>query len=236
MSYKKIAFFVEGYTEQEFVKKLLLAIFDEKKITIGISKIKGGKKKPICHTVLESAITTDDTIYYILIYDCGGDGNVKSYVVDQRESLLSAGYLKVIGLRDIYPQFGRGDIFKLKQMANYGVPQKGLPIKFVLAVMEVESWFLAEENHFLKIDTILDEAYLKANFNWEPSKDDTELIDDPANFLDSIYKTVGTSYEKQKASIDRTTDAIDYVNIYFNVRQRNSSLQELISEFEEILL
>ena len=235
MSYKKIAFFVEGYTEQEFVKKLLLAIFDEKKIAIDIRKIKGGNKVPISHTVLQSETPTDDTFYYILIYDCGGDANVKSYVLDQRESLLSAGYLKVIGLRDVYPQFSRDDIFKLKQMANYGVPQKGLLVKFVLAVMEVESWFLAEENHFLKIDAVLDEPYLKANFNLEPSRDNTELKDKPANFLDSIYQSVGTSYEKQKASIDRTIDALDYVNIYFNVRERNSSLNELISEFEEVL-
>lgn len=236
MSYKRIAFFVEGYTEQEFVKKLLLAIFDVKKIAIGVSRIKGGKKIPICHTVIESAVTTDDTIYYVLIYDCGGDANVKSYVLDHRASLLSAGYLKVIGLRDIYPQFSRKDIFKLKKYQNYGVPQKDLPIKFVIAVMEIESWFLAEENHFLKINAVLDESYLKTNFNFEPSKDNCELVDESANFLDSIYKSVGTSYDKEKASIDRTTDAIDYVNIYFNVRLRNSSLEELISEIEEVLL
>jgi hypothetical protein len=235
MSYKRIAFFVEGYTEQEFVKKLLLAIFDVKKIAIGLSKIKGGNKIPICHTVIKSAVTTDDTIYYVLIYDCGGDANVKSYVLDHRQSLLSAGYVKVIGLRDIYPQFVRGDIFKLKQFANYGVPQKDLPIKFVIAIMEIESWFLAEENHFLKIDAVLDESFLKTNFNLVPSKDDTELVDEPANFLDAIYKSVGSSYIKQKASIDRTTDAVDYTNLYFNVRQRNSSLNELINEFEEVL-
>lgn len=235
MSYKKIAFFVEGYTEQEFVKKLLLAIFEEKKIAISIRKMKGGGKSPISLTFLQSDEPTEDTFYYILIYDCGGESTVKSYVLDQRQSLLSAGYLKVIGLRDVYPEFGRGDIFKLQQFLYYKVSQKDLPIKFVLGVMEVESWFLAEENHFLKINAILDEPYLKANFNLEPSKDDTELIDEPANFLDSIYQSVGTSYEKNKASIDRTIDALNYVNIYFNVRERNSSLNELINEFEEVL-
>lgn len=236
MEYKKIAFFVEGYTEQEFVKKLLVAIFGVKKIAIEVGKIKGGKKIPICHTVLESATTTNDTIYYVLIYDCGGDANVKSYIIDHRENLLAAGYLKVVGLRDVYPQFNRGDIFKLKQNANYGVPQKDLPIKFVLTVMEIESWFLADENHFSEINSILDKPYLKTNFSLEPSIDNTELIDEPANLLNSIYESVGTSYEKEKTSIDRTINAIDYANMYFNVRSRNSSLEELIKEFEEILI
>jgi hypothetical protein len=236
MEYKKIAFFVEGYTEQEFVRKLLIEIFGSKRIAIEISKIKGGKTIPICHTILESAITTDETLYYILIYDCSGDGSIKSYILEHRDNLIKAGYLKVIGLRDIYPDFAREDIFELKKGMYGNLPQKNLPIKFVISIMEIESWFLADENHYEKIDSVLSLDYLKQHFNFDPSTEDTQLIDEAANFLKKIYTNVGTTYVKEKASIDRTINALDFSNVYFVVGDRIDSLKKLIDEFEEVLL
>jgi hypothetical protein len=41
MSLKKIAFFVEGYTEQYFLEKLLKEIFSERKISIEIQAGEG---------------------------------------------------------------------------------------------------------------------------------------------------------------------------------------------------
>jgi hypothetical protein len=235
MKYKKIAFFVEGYTEQEFVRKLLTEIFGVRKLAIEITRIKGGKKIPITHTIIESALTTDDTIYYILIYNCTGDSNVKSYILDHRESLIKSGYIKIIGLRDIYPDFKREDIFKLEQWLNYGLPQKDLPIKIVLSIMEIESWFLAEEKHYLKINETLDLNYICNNFNFNPSEDDTQLIDEAAKKLDQIYQNVGEVYNKDIDKINKTINALDYANVYFVVSNRISSLKKLIFEFEEVL-
>jgi hypothetical protein len=237
MSYKKIAFFVEGYTEQQFVKKLLVEIFGQKKIAIEIKQIKGGSKIATSYTSIETPEIKDgdnDLKYYVLIYNCGGDSSIKSYILDNRKNLIESGYSKVIGLRDIYPDFNRDEVSRLQKGLNYQLPQKDLPIVFVLSIMEIESWFLAENLHYSKIDNKLTDSYLKATFGFDSENTNTEDIDEPANFLKEIYTSVGKTYKKEKSHIDRTIDQLDYSNIYFNIRNKNISLNSLITEFEEI--
>jgi hypothetical protein len=235
MSYKKIAFFVEGYTEQQFIKKLLVEIFGQKKIAIEIKQIRGGKKVATSYTTIETPTHPGELVkYYVLIYDCNGDGAIKSYILENRQSLIDAGYSKVIGVRDIYPDYLRSEIFQLQNGLNYKLPQKDLPIVFVLSIMEVESWFLAEENHYEKIDSKLTLDHINENFSFNPKDDDTQLIDKAAIFLKDIYSSAGLTYKKEKIYIDRTINALDYSNIYFAVKERNSSLNILISEFEEV--
>ncbi len=234
MAYRKLAFFVEGYTEQQFVKKLLIEIFGEKQISIKIDEIKGGKTIAIKYTTIITPQVSDETQYYVLIYNCNGDSKIKSYILDRRESLIKAGYEKIIGLRDIFPDFTRDDIQEVIKGLNYKLPQKELPIIFVLSIMEIESWFLAEENHFKKIDQKLTSDFISKKFNFNPSIDDSQLIDKSAETLKEIYKSVGKTYKKEKYYIDRTIDSIDFANIYFNVQQRINSLENLILEFEEI--
>lgn len=230
----RIAFFVEGYTEQEFLKRLLEEIFGTRNLKIEIQKIKGGKKTPIVYTTLESPDESGDAKYYILIYNCGGDSKIKSYILDQRESLLKAGYTKIVGIRDLYPDLQRADLHDLVYGLNYKLPQKDIPISFVISVMEIEAWFLAEENHYAKIDTKLTLEEIEAQVGFNPSSHNTELIDDAAATLNSIYQIASKSYRKKQASIDVTIDALDYANIYFVVQHRISSLKNLVSEIEDI--
>lgn len=234
MEYKKIAFFVEGYTEQQFVKRLLREIFGQKNIAIEVKEITGGNKAAISYLTIETPISTDDIKYYVLIYNCNGDSSIKSYILENRDNLIKAGYLKIIGLRDIYPDFERADIFKLQQRLNYGMPQRDLSTVFVLSIMEVECWFLAEEFHYEKINAGLTSEHLQANFNFQPCQDNTENIDEPANFLKDIYTSVGMTYKKEKTYIDRTINELDFTNLYINVRGRILSLNNLIEEFEDI--
>jgi hypothetical protein len=236
MGYRKMAFFVEGYTEQQFVKRLLNGIFDSKSLSIDIKDIKGGNSTAISYTTIETSITTEETKYYVLIYNCNGDGAIRSYIEENREGLIREGYEKVIGLRDIYPDFNRSEINDLLMGLNYKLPQKDLPIKFVLSIMEVEGWFLADENHYSIIDSKLSIQNILKQFNFDPSIFDTQLIDEPAIILASIYKLVGKNYKKTAKSIDRTINALDIANLYFNVQNRNSSLKELISEFETVFV
>ena len=152
MSYIKIAFFVEGYTEQQFVRNILIEIFGIKKIAIEVQEVKGGNKVSTSYTKIATANETDTTKYFVLVYNCNGDSSIKSYILDQRNNLIKAGYSKVIGLRDVYPDITRAEISKLRDGLKYGVPQKDLPISFVLSIIEIEAWFLAEEFHFSKIN------------------------------------------------------------------------------------
>lgn len=234
MDFIKIAFFVEGYTEQYFLEKLLSEIFSSKDIAIEIKSISGGSKSPIKYTNIKSAQPNEETKYYVLIYNCGGDSNVKSYILDHRESLIKAGHKKIVGLRDLFPEFQRDEIHKLRMGLNYKVPQKDIKIQFVLSIMEIESWFLAEHSHFESIDQTLTTEHIKATFGLDLKTMNTEEVENAAETLDNIYKSVGKRYLKKTKSIDRTIEVLDYSEIYFETRKRLNSLNELIEAFEEI--
>lgn len=234
MSIKKIAFFVEGYTEQYFLESLLLEIFSTKNIAIEINKMKGGSNIPIKISNIKSTNITDETKYFVLIYNCGGDSNVKSYILERREHLIKANYSKIVGFRDIYPDFTRDEIHKLQYGLKKYVPQKDIKIEFILSIMEIESWFIAEYTHFLKIDNSLTAKKIETDFGFNLEEYNTELIDAPTEKLNEIYKTVGKEYNKTVESIDRTVNSLDYSNVYLEVRQKINSLNELIESFEEI--
>lgn len=236
MSLRKIAFFVEGLTEQLFVEKLLVEILGQNKIAVEVKKIEGGAKTAIKLTAIASPTINHATDYYVLIFDCGGDSSIGSYIKDQRNSLISSGYSKIIGMRDVFPDFKRSEIPLLRKHMYYGIPQKDILTKFILSIMEVESWFLAEENHYNKINTTLNIELIEKEFGFNPLLHNTEDRDEPANDLKRIYNHVGASYSKNRASIERTIDALDYCNLYLAVNKRNHSLNELISEINEFVV
>ncbi len=231
MNMIKIAFFVEGYTEEEFLTRMLFQVFGIKKIGIERIKIRGGSKSPISYTTLATPDVSESFQYYILIFNCGGDAAIRSHMLDRRGSLISAGYRKIIGFRDVFP-IVRSEIHKLKYGLYYKIPQTKISISFVLSVMEVESWFLADEFHYLRIDDRLTNEFILKKFGFDPRVYNTELIENPANLLKLIYGSVGKTYRKEKRIIDRTIGELDFANLYINSSLRISSLKELTDEID----
>jgi hypothetical protein len=231
---KKLAFFVEGYTEQKFVEKLLIEIFGAKKIAVQIGKIQGGKSTPISITLINSIEINEDLQYYVLIYDCGGGSTVKSYILEQRAGLIKQKYSKIIGLLDVYPDFERKDIEKFARYLKSYIPTKDIEISFVLAVMEIEAWFLAEYNHFNKIDENLNVDLIAENLGFNPAEDDMEARDTPADDLKNCYQLVGKKYAKKQKVISKTIDALDFGSIYFETLNRVGNLSKLIEEIEDV--
>ena len=230
---RKIAFFVEGLTERLFLEKLLRAIFAVKHIAIEIGRIRGGTTIPITITTISTPTITSDTKYYILIYSCGGDANVRSYIQDQRQSLINSGYQKVIGIRDVYPAL-RAEIPMLIAGLYYALPQAQLPIIFILNVMEMEATFLAEHTHFSRINAGINPALIQANLGFHPQNDNMELRNMPSQDLNNSYGLVGDTYVKTDVSIDRTTNALNYAEIYFDTRGRVNSLNLLLNEIDSL--
>jgi hypothetical protein len=232
---KKIAFFVEGLTERLFIEKLLKEFFSLKNIVIDVKQIRGGSSHPITITsiVTPSPITTQQI--YILIYDCGGDSNVRSYIQEQRESLINSGYLKIIGIRDVYP-LTHSEIYKLTYGLNFGLPQKPIPIKFIIPIMETEAWFLSEHTHFPRINPSLTNTLIKSNLTFDPSNDNLELIYHPSEELNKCYNLVGESYNKTEASLTRTVNALDYAEVFYECYNRVPSLKLLTDEIDNILV
>ncbi len=227
---KRIAFFVEGLTEQLFLIKFIEEAYGKTRIAITSTKGMGGNKHSISFTTIQATSITSKTEYYILINDCGGDGNLKSYIIDQRNNLLNKHYSKIIGIRDVYPSFSRADINKLKYGLYYGLPQTDIRTDFILSVMEIEAWFLSEHTHFNRIDGSLNAERINSALSFHPENEDMEQRENPARDLHNSYQIVGKAYGKERIRVERTINSLDFSHLYFNPKP--SSLQILKKELD----
>ena len=226
---KKVAVFVEGQTEQIFTEELVKHIFGNAQIKIETLQFSGKTGIRQIYSI-RSVNITSSTNYYFRIYDCHGGGEnstVKSDIIEQFPGLLRESFTNIIAIRDVFPLI---DIVKLKSMMNASIPFNAiLPIKIILAIKEIESWFLAEETHYPKISDRI--TYLTANeiTGIDVSKNNTEIISHPSDTLKQIYMKGGTTYDKSRKKVQRTVNVLSYENLYINVRNRNTSLNELLT-------
>jgi Domain of unknown function (DUF4276) len=227
MKIKKLALFVEGQTEQIFLKEFIQQIAGQGNITFDCQSA-GSLLR------LQQMEAVENEIHKVLIYDCRGDEAVKSVVIDQRPRLMQAGYTLILGIRDLYPDT-HINIAKIKAKLCYGIPTKGIPTHILLAVAEIEAWFLQEHVHFGKIDAALDVTAFKKQFDFDPVTDCAEQIAAPAALLHSIYSTVGKAYKKTHAQVTRTVLAIDYENLYTCGSSKMPHMAEFIAHIENFL-
>jgi hypothetical protein len=225
---KKVALFVEGQTEQIFAKKLIEQMVCPNKVTMTTYQLRGGAKSTRQLILLETQSVTQQPDYYFAIYDCGSDSKVKDDIIENLPSMQRNGFSMIIGLRDVYPQ--NANILDLRRRLNFGIPAN-IPTHIVLAVNEVEAWFLAEENHYPIIDTRLTLAKVNTIAGIDVSTDSTEIVAHPTEKLQLIYR-----YSKSKSKVHSVVNALDYANLYINVRQRNNSLDELLTYLDSVLI
>lgn len=230
---KKIAFFVEGHTESSFLIKLIEEAYDRKEIAITSKKGKGGSNIEINFTTIFADSISSDTKYHILIINCTGESNLRTYIDDRREDLVKDGFTKIIGLRDLYPNFERKDLHNLTQGLNFRLPQKPIETEFIISVMEVETCFLAEHNHYVKIHKDLNPILIHANLGFNPESDDMQLRDAPSIDLQNCYRLVNEDYSKDGAIVQRTIDSLDYSNIYYKLKDNIPHLERLIVNLDD---
>ncbi len=226
---KRIAFFVEGLTEQLFLTKLISEVCTKNHLAITLKKGIGGSCIPISFTTISAKPEDSDCKYSVLIYDCSSQNNIKSYLLEQRESLIRNGYSRLIGIRDVYPM-DRGDIHNLQRGLYYQVPQKPIAVDFYLSIMEIEAWFLSEANHYSKVSNQLTVDLIHQSLAFHPVNDNMEERLNPALDLHNSYQLVGESYAKNKGSIERTINALDYAELFFQLPNKIPSLRILVNE------
>jgi hypothetical protein len=233
---KKIAFFVEGQTEQVFINQLLREIATQKDIAITLYKLEGGSSVPKRETIVPQSYTNPiNPKYEALIYDCGNDEKVKSDILENMPNLATRGYSEILGIRDLFPIT---DLARLERGLQF-VPRNLLPLPIpytiIVAVNEIEAWFLAECNHFQCIDPLLTHELILKKVGFDPCTDDMTLLTQPAEDLKTIYQLVGKTYNKKKNNIERTVSCLDYANLYLNLSQKITKLKMLIAKIDAFL-
>ena len=232
---RRLAIFVEGLTEQILVRQLLQAMLDQNRIAIQTVKITGGHNVRMSFTVMRAAHVLSHTEYYIMVYDCGGETNVKGYLMAQRDKLVSSGYSMIMGLRDVYPNFKREEVSKLIRGLNYRLPQKRAATQIYLAVMETEAWFLGEYRHLKKVSGKLTPRYIESRLGFNPQTDNMEERDRPAEDMKRVYRLVGHDYTKKRDKLNSVVRKLDFNYFTHGLADRMPSLGIFVDGLERFL-
>jgi hypothetical protein len=227
---KKLAVFVEGQTEQIFLERLIKEIAGDHNVHFVLKNFGQHKIVNFRQIIQEN----EQARYCVLLYDCQNDDQVKSKIRDERESLEKAGYDVIIGLRDLYPA-PFSALAALKQNLRYGLPTKGIPIHIVLAIAEVEAWFLQDVRHYSVISASLDPTKFKGKFGFDPATDSAEAVHHPTDLLQKIYESVGEEYTKSRISVSRTVNALDIDDLVLTTDALIPQFHELVSQIDGFL-
>jgi hypothetical protein len=225
MKMRKLAFFVEGATEMLFVERLVSEVAEKNDVLVEKKKIRGGGKSgkhPKRYQEIDASKEATNEKFYVLIFDCGGDHLVAQRIKEEHANLTASGYEQIVGIRDVRPSFERHEIAELQQGMEDAVDKKLVPVIFILSVMEVEAWFLAEHSHFSKIHPELNPDLIRDSLGFDPrisKMSDREL---PAQDLEQAYLLKGVHYDK--FTVQNTIDVLDFANIY----------GELVAEIPEL--
>jgi hypothetical protein len=227
---KKIAIFVEGQTEQIFVLKLLSQIFTIGKYHADIQSLTGKTGFKRMQAVKnDRAYLSNENIecdYYFRVIDCHGgneESTVKSDILEQLPRLTAESFCSIIGIRDVYPLT---DAARLQR--NMVITNCLIPVSIILAVNEVEAWFLAEDKHYANLSPDLAIEKVNKIAGIDVRSETTEMITWPSDILRQIYRFIGIKYTKKAWQAQVTSDALDYENLYLSVRNRNNSLNNLL--------
>lgn len=230
---KKLAVFVEGNTEVLFAEALVTQIAGSNRVRIERAKIVGGRTVPRQMRIIQGAGIENGQQYYVLLVDCGGDKAVKSRVMEEHDSLSKNGYEKIIAIRDVRPDFTIDSLPLLEAGLPKYIKTSLIPVRFVLAVLEIEAWFLSEYKHLSAIDSLITPDAVLERLRFDPRVEDMSQRSTPADDLDQCYQIAGKRYRKSAAST--TIGALDYEHLYMVIAQRNQYLQKLVDEIDQFL-
>lgn len=201
---RKICVFVEGQTEQIFVREFLLKWFEYSHLSLECHQIIGSQT-----ITAEYDYINPEADYHYQIVNVGNDNRVLSWLLDRVDGLKREGYELIVGLRDMYGQYYRKkssviDLELNKQIisAAYEEIQERLQknaamVSFHFAIMEIEAWMLAMYPSLLKKFPAISEDDLNNIYNIEDDVEQT--IYHPADTLNKVFNIVGSTYEKHKS-------------------------------------
>ena len=230
----KIAFFVEGKTERIFIENFLDSYYTHPFFNVESYELKGQRA-----TIVTKSNYEDDTVnYQFLIFDVGGDGRVASAIYERHNHLINQiGFSHIFGIRDLFPysieQLDSIETIFNKIYNNDPILQK---ISLVVAIMEIEAWFLADFRFFEKVNPGLTSTTINESLNINIEEDDIEAYKHPAKIIDKIYQIVGRHYRKRESDSYSICSHIDFDDLCLNQNKRSRipSFDLFIQKLDEL--
>ena len=228
---KKLIAFVEGQTELGYLESLLVHAGRDHRL--GVQKHDAADTKSANSVISRIAFgsSPEELTHFAVILDVKGEGGVLSRLIENY-SQLAKSYDYIITLRDVYPQSGK--LATRKRRAMKSRQRAGAPgARMIFAVQEIETWFIAEDSHFERIDERLTSDMIKKNTGYDPSADHPQSITHPAQLLGYIYSLVGMGWKKKWYQIERTVAVLDHSYMESRNRQRLFGYRLLCSIMDE---
>jgi hypothetical protein len=225
------AIFVEGQTELIFVERLLFEILDYQGLRIELETQHGG----FYHEIGVRGAPPANACHNVLLVNCACDGKVLSAIEERANKLRNAGYDRILGLRDIHPAPSDEleDIYELTANRLVSMP---LPCKMVIAVREIEAWFIADTEHFGRYNPLLTSAFIQQKIGVDVAQQDVEQIPHPAKLLGNIYSLVGGTYDKKLKEAHRVVAILNYEYLYLEAPDSIPALKKFVDELDVAML
>jgi len=231
----RLAIFAEGHTEWLFAERFLRELARKHSLSIHVEEASGGRRSQRAFKTLKASRPNGLESHYVLIVVSGSDERVASDIRDRYDGLVKAGYSAIIAIRDVYPSVSRPSIPALRAGLLGALPHKPAKLVLVLGVMEIETWFISEHSHFLRIHSSLTTTYIRTALGLDPANDDIQLRDHPSADLHNIYRLAGRAYTKRRRHVRQTLDALDYTSLYIELPARLPDLKDLVDHVDAFL-
>ena len=237
----KVAIFVEGQSEQIFIRHLLLRTMDCSKVSFICLRLYAGKTIPA-----RFDYPNPHAEMSFLIVNVGQDEKVLSEIKEREEDLIKQGFDRIIGLRDMYSEkylkrspsgidnsvttaFIDGWNSTIQRMSK---PSK---IKIHIAIMELEAWFLGIYDIFKRINSILSVEYIEneLGFNLADIDPQTEFFK-PAEEVNRIFQLVGLQCKKKEHDVESICSNINNDDLYNSFK--NGRCSRFKDFYEELLI
>lgn len=234
---KKLAVFVEGLTECLFVERLVRSMIDETRVKLEVRRGSGGSRrnKPRQLDIVRRDPDGPFQTHFILIVMSEQDERVATDVNDRYPTLVAENFAAIVAIRDVAPDVARTDVPKLRAALAKPWRHMALAPRFILAVMEVEAWFLREHRHFPRIHASIDCERIADEFEFDPRTDDMQQRDKPSDDLKNVYWLETIHYDKSRSIVERLMNALCFDHIRGEVADSFEDLRRLVGTLEEFL-
>lgn len=207
---RKTAIFVEGNTELVFIRRYLQMNIEYEELEVECRKRQFGRFDEV-----PFSISNPSAKFHFRIIDSGSDVKVLDDILEDEEYLRNLGYIKIIGLRDM---FSENYIKEVKQPRKIKIElnqkfidrfqarinrESTMPklISVCFAIMEIEAWFLAIPQMWEKKGVSNDIILKKLGYNL--SKIDPEVtFFHPAREVEKILAIAEKNYDKHAKEVE----------------------------------
>lgn len=234
---RKTLIVVEGQTEQIFVLKFLENLSSYQHLQIQLRELKGGGVEIKTGNGTRGA-NIEDAKHIIKILNAANDDTVQTYINENLEYFKSQGFGIIYGLRDRYRGNNNKPPLNIEKIEAYYKElevEHAMTIEMVIAVEEIEAWFLTVPEFFLEYHPSLSLDRINEIFGSDLINTPVETIRHPAAAIGKVLEAVGITYKKRLGDAHKITNILNYNELYLEKIKTNASLNKFVNALNNAL-